>query len=74
MIPCPIHFSLLAPAARLGMSPSEQALSEMGLQGSTKLWIGKDYTNFIHKDFVKLDDPFTGMILLYAYEQKTVYL
>ncbi|KAK4012263.1 phospholipase D1 isoform X1 [Daphnia magna] len=27
------------------------------LEGSTKLWIGKDYTNFIVKDFDKLDQP-----------------
>lgn len=32
----------------------------MGLQGSSKLWIGKDYTNFIVKDFADLDSPFTG--------------
>lgn len=32
-----------------------------GLQGSSKLWIGKDYTNFIVKDFTDLESPFTGM-------------
>ena len=26
----------------------------------TKLWVGKDYCNFIYKDFVDLDKPFTG--------------
>ena len=26
----------------------------------TKVWVGKDYCNFIFKDFVDLDKPFTG--------------
>lgn len=30
------------------------------LQGSSKLWMGKDYTNFIVKDFADLESPFTG--------------
>ena len=38
------------------------ALMEMGLEGDTKLWIGKDYTNFIVKDFVDLEEPFTGRV------------
>lgn len=33
-----------------------------GLNGSAKLWIGKDYTNFIVKDFDNLDLPFQGNI------------
>ena len=28
---------------------------------SIKIWVGKDYVNFIHKDFVELDKPFSGM-------------
>lgn len=35
-----------------------------GLQGSSKLWIGKDYTNFIVKDFADLESPFTGKLKL----------
>ena len=35
-------------------------LQVLGLKGSTKLWVGKDYVNFIIKDFVDLDQPFTG--------------
>lgn len=31
-----------------------------GLEGNSKLWIGKDYTNFIVKDFTNLDLPFVG--------------
>lgn len=30
------------------------------LEGNSKLWIGKDYTNFIVKDFNNLDLPFVG--------------
>lgn len=30
-------------------------------KGSAKLWIGKDYTNFIVKDFVQLDQPLQGI-------------
>lgn len=31
-----------------------------GLEGSSKLWIGKDYINFIHKDPVDVHNPFEG--------------
>lgn len=33
-----------------------------GFQGSTKLWIGKDYTNFIVKDFINLDEPLQDIV------------
>lgn len=29
-------------------------------EDSSRIWVGKDYTNFIAKDFVDLDHPFTG--------------
>ena len=38
----------------------EKIIEEMGLEGSSKLWIGKDYCNFIFKDFKELDEPFEG--------------
>ncbi|CAG5133220.1 unnamed protein product, partial [Candidula unifasciata] len=41
---------------------SEENILERGLLGSTKLWIGKDYVNFIYKDFVNLDQPFEDFI------------
>ncbi|CAG7818835.1 unnamed protein product [Allacma fusca] len=41
-------------------SKSDSAL--IGLQGSSKLWIGKDYTNFIVKDFTDLESPFTDLV------------
>ncbi|CAG9791774.1 unnamed protein product [Diatraea saccharalis] len=33
-----------------------------GLEGNSKLWIGKDYTNFIVKDFNSLDLPFVDLV------------
>lgn len=33
-----------------------------GLIGNTKLWLGKDYSNFIRKDWVQLDKPFEGTL------------
>ena len=33
-----------------------------GLEGSSKLWIGKDYVNFIHKDPVDVHNPFEGNV------------
>ena len=35
-------------------------LASKGLCGSFKIWIGKDYVNFICKDFCDLDQPFSG--------------
>ncbi|KAJ4450445.1 hypothetical protein ANN_01869 [Periplaneta americana] len=34
-----------------------------GLEGSAKYWVGKDYTNFIVKDFTNLDLPYQVGIL-----------
>lgn len=36
----------------------QQALKDK--EDGTKLWIGKDYANFIVKDFVSVDSPFVG--------------
>lgn len=32
----------------------------IGLMGNTRFWHGKDYCNFVHKDWVQLDKPFDG--------------
>lgn len=32
------------------------------LSGMAKFWVGKDYTNFIVKDFTDLDAPYQGNI------------
>ncbi|KAM6983882.1 phospholipase D2 [Tautogolabrus adspersus] len=49
-----------------GQKPSEpdkQAEQDPGdLTGNTKLWLGKDYSNFIRKDWVQLDRPFEDNI------------
>ena len=33
-----------------------------GLQGAGKLWPGKDYVNFIHKDFIDVELAFSGIL------------
>lgn len=38
-----------------------------GIEGNSKLWIGKDYTNFIVKDFNSLDLPFVGECYCYFF-------
>lgn len=43
-----------------GLKPSEQNPED--LTGNTKLWLGKDYSNFIRKDWVQLDRPFEDNI------------
>lgn len=43
-------------------SSNEIILKELNLQGSSKLWIGKDYCNFIIKDFDNLKTPFNDFI------------
>lgn len=35
-----------------------------GIEGNSKLWIGKDYVNFIVKDFNNLDLPFVGEFIV----------
>lgn len=40
----------------------EQQDAVDGLKGCGKWWIGKDYVNFIFKDFVDLDLPFHDFI------------
>lgn len=36
--------------------------SMVGLHGNAKFWMGKDYTNFIVKDFNNLDRPYQGKL------------
>uniref|UniRef100_A0AAY4F0H0 Phospholipase n=1 Tax=Denticeps clupeoides TaxID=299321 RepID=A0AAY4F0H0_9TELE len=33
-----------------------------GLMGNTRFWHGKDYCNFVHKDWIQLDKPFDDFI------------
>lgn len=65
---------------RLALQPSEEAADEYivnycrlqetkvdmsGLQGAGKLWPGKDYVNFVRKDFVDVDLAFNDFINRY---------
>lgn len=49
-----------------GPKPSEPdkqtELDPEDLTGNTKLWLGKDYSNFIKRDWVQLDRPFEGIL------------
>lgn len=49
-----------------GPEPSEPDKEEKkpldDLTGNSKLWLGKDYSNFIRKDWVQLDKPFEGTV------------
>lgn len=58
---CTFCHSLDRPAL-IQRTKSEIAIDELGLKGSSKLWIGKDYCNNIYKDFVDLNAPFEGKI------------
>ncbi|XP_061903850.1 phospholipase D1 [Entelurus aequoreus] len=43
--------------------PSDSQKQELvDLTGNTQLWLGKDYSNFIRKDWVQLDRPFEDNI------------
>ncbi|KAJ3588782.1 hypothetical protein NHX12_009636 [Muraenolepis orangiensis] len=39
-------------------STPPEVLDPEDLTGNSKYWLGKDYSNFIHKDWVQLDRPF----------------
>ena len=41
---------------------SNSTTHNLGLQGSSKLWFGKDYANFLLRDFSNLDQPFQDQI------------
>ncbi|XP_058805785.1 phospholipase D2 isoform X2 [Phymastichus coffea] len=45
-----------------GDGEGRQYYDELELPGSRKLWIGKDYTNFIVKDFHNLDSPYIDLV------------
>lgn len=44
------------------LSSTETQASESAVENAAKIWIGKDYCNFICKDFVDLESPFEDMI------------
>uniref|UniRef100_A0A915B7M1 Phospholipase n=3 Tax=Parascaris univalens TaxID=6257 RepID=A0A915B7M1_PARUN len=40
----------------------DEKIKSLEMEGAAKLWLGKDYVNFIYKDFVELDMPFHDFI------------
>ncbi|XP_022246655.1 phospholipase D1-like [Limulus polyphemus] len=54
--------TLNIPVGDLRQSTSEIALNELGLKGTPKLWFGKDYSNFIVKDFIQLEQPYQDLV------------
>ncbi len=37
------------------------------LQGNTRFWHGKDYCNFVYKDWIQLEKPFDGLAHTHTY-------
>ncbi|KAG9283456.1 phospholipase D1-like [Astyanax mexicanus] len=61
----------LAPADSVSSIDSSEEKAEtaqdlqadvIGLMGNTRFWHGKDYCNFVHKDWIQLDKPFDDFI------------
>uniref|UniRef100_A0A3Q2UVI5 Phospholipase n=1 Tax=Haplochromis burtoni TaxID=8153 RepID=A0A3Q2UVI5_HAPBU len=46
----------------LGLTETTDGQDPHDLTGNTKLWLGKDYNNFIKRDWVQLDRPFEDNI------------
>jgi phospholipase D1/2 len=40
--------------------PEPEEVNAEDLKNNTQLWLGKDYSNFIKRDWVQLDRPFEG--------------
>uniref|UniRef100_A0AAR2LVE4 Phospholipase n=1 Tax=Pygocentrus nattereri TaxID=42514 RepID=A0AAR2LVE4_PYGNA len=51
-------------SAEVSQAESAQDLQAdvIGLMGNTRFWHGKDYCNFVHKDWIQLDKPFDDFI------------
>uniref|UniRef100_A0A8B9K3H4 Phospholipase n=1 Tax=Astyanax mexicanus TaxID=7994 RepID=A0A8B9K3H4_ASTMX len=44
------------------LNTSDLQADVIGLMGNTRFWHGKDYCNFVHKDWIQLDKPFDDFI------------
>ena len=53
--------SLITPRKEEIMTSVDRNLDTLGVQGTTKLWMGKDYCNFIAQDVVNPHLAFDGM-------------
>uniref|UniRef100_A0A672KXJ8 Phospholipase n=1 Tax=Sinocyclocheilus grahami TaxID=75366 RepID=A0A672KXJ8_SINGR len=60
------RFSIRRHLQKHGLAPADTAqdlqADVIGLMGNTRFWHGKDYCNFVHKDWVQLDKPFDDFI------------
>uniref|UniRef100_A0AAY4EYC6 Phospholipase n=1 Tax=Denticeps clupeoides TaxID=299321 RepID=A0AAY4EYC6_9TELE len=54
--------SSLESAAEKSESSQNLQADVAGLMGNTRFWHGKDYCNFVHKDWIQLDKPFDDFI------------
>uniref|UniRef100_A0AAY5EEL5 phospholipase D n=1 Tax=Electrophorus electricus TaxID=8005 RepID=A0AAY5EEL5_ELEEL len=55
------HEHRLTDVGSADTAPELQA-DVIGLMGNTRFWHGKDYCNFVHKDWIQLDKPFDDFI------------
>ncbi|XP_073719791.1 phospholipase D1 isoform X2 [Misgurnus anguillicaudatus] len=58
------HADSVSSVESLEDTEAAQVLEEdvIGLMGNTRFWHGKDYCNFVHKDWIQLDKPFDDFI------------
>uniref|UniRef100_A0A8C2IC25 Phospholipase n=1 Tax=Cyprinus carpio TaxID=7962 RepID=A0A8C2IC25_CYPCA len=58
------RFSIRRHLQKHGLTEAAQDLQAdvIGLMGNTRFWHGKDYCNFVHKDWIQLDKPFDDFI------------
>uniref|UniRef100_A0A668A4Q8 Phospholipase n=1 Tax=Myripristis murdjan TaxID=586833 RepID=A0A668A4Q8_9TELE len=56
------HLTDLGDTAEASEPVQEAEQNPENLTGNTKLWLGKDYSNFIRKDWNQLDRPFEGKL------------
>ena len=57
--------SLLSPQKEEIMTSVDRNLNSLGIQGTPKLWLGKDYCNFIAQDVINPHEAFDGRILFH---------
>lgn len=50
----------VADGAKAAEADAQSEQNPNDLTENAKLWLGKDYSNFIRKDWVQLDKPFEG--------------
>lgn len=43
------------------------------LQGNTRFWHGKDYCNFVYRDWIQLEKPFDGLLHTLTHKLSTLF-